>query len=89
MTSRFGWLDHDDAQRAQMMEVVKLFQDQGSVDVLDMRSIRGGLPDTSVLLTRARYTIELLALVLTLSLEVKASIHALSRSALGEERCPS
>ena len=40
MTSRFGWLDHDDAQRAPMKEVVKLFQDKGSVDELGIGSIR-------------------------------------------------
>ena len=60
MTSRFGWLDHDDTQRAQMMEVVKLFQDQGSVDELGIGSIRDAFsdfffPGTSVLHTRARY----------------------------------
>jgi hypothetical protein len=60
MTSRFGWLDHDDAQRAQMMEVVKFFQDQGSVDELGIGSIRDAFsdsffPGTSVLHTRARY----------------------------------
>ncbi len=60
MSSRFGWLDHDDAQRAQMMEVVKLFQDQGSVDELGIGSIRDAFsnsffPGTSVLHTRARY----------------------------------
>lgn len=60
MSSRFGWLDHDDAQRAQMMEVIKLFQDQGSVDELGIGSIRDAFsnsffPGTSVLHTRARY----------------------------------
>lgn len=62
MSSRFGWLDHDDTQRAQMMEVVKLFQDQGSVDELGIGSIRDAFsdaffPGTSVLHTRARYLI--------------------------------
>lgn len=60
MTSRFGWLDHDDAQRAHMMEIVKHFQDQGSVDELGIGSIRDAFsdsffPGTSVLHTRARY----------------------------------
>lgn len=60
MSSRFGWLDHDDVQRARMMEVVKLFQDQGSVDELGIGSIRDAFsdaffPGTSVLHTRARY----------------------------------
>lgn len=60
MTSRFGWLDHDDTHRAQMMEVIKLFQDQGSIDELGIGSIRDAFsnsffPGTSVLHTRARY----------------------------------
>lgn len=60
MSSRLGWLDHDDAQRAQMMEIVKLFQDQGSVDELGVGSIRDAFsdaffPGTSVLHTRVRY----------------------------------
>jgi hypothetical protein len=60
VSSLFGWLDHDDTHRAQMMEVVKLFQDQGSVDELGIGSIRDAFsnsffPGTSVLHTRARY----------------------------------
>lgn len=60
MGSRFGWLDHDDAQRAAMHELVRMFQDQGSVDELGIGSIRDAFsnsffPGTSVLHTRARY----------------------------------
>ena len=60
MTSVFGWLDQDDAQRAAMNEVVKLFQDKSSVDELGIGAIRDAFsnsffPGTSVLHTRVRY----------------------------------
>jgi len=60
MTSAFGWLDNDDAQRGQMMEAVKLFQDQSSVDELGIGSVRDAFsdsffPGTSVLHTRVRH----------------------------------
>lgn len=60
MTSRFGWLDQDDAQRAAMNEVVKLFQDKSTVDELGIGTIRDAFsnaffPGTSSLHTRARY----------------------------------
>jgi len=60
MASVFGWLDADEGQRKQMLEVVKLFQDEGSVDELGIGTVRDALanylfPATSVLHTRARY----------------------------------
>ncbi|MFB9315101.1 DUF6361 family protein [Nocardioides plantarum] len=60
MASTFGWLDQDDAQRAAMNEVVKLFQDKSSVDELGIGPIRDAFsnsffPGTSVLHTRIRY----------------------------------
>lgn len=60
MASSFGWLDGDDTHRARMLEVVKLFQDQSSVDELGIGSVRDTFsdlffPGTSVLHTRARY----------------------------------
>lgn len=60
MSSSFGWLDHDDKQRAAMREVVRLFQDKDSVDELGIGSVRDAFsnyffPGTSVLHTRARY----------------------------------
>lgn len=60
MTSVFGWMDQDDAQRAAMHELVKMFQDQGSVDELGIGPIRDAFsnaffPGTSVLHTRVRY----------------------------------
>lgn len=58
--SVFGWLDGDDAQRARMLEIVRLFQEKGSVDELGIGAIRDAFsdalfPGTSVLHTRARY----------------------------------
>lgn len=60
MTSVFGWMDQDDAQRAAMNEIVKMFQDQGSVDELGIGAVRDAFsnhffPGTSVLHTRVRY----------------------------------
>jgi len=60
MSSVFGWLDGDDAHRRRMLEVVKLFQDEGSVDELGIGGVRDAFsnaffPGTSVLHTRARY----------------------------------
>jgi hypothetical protein len=60
MSSVFGWLDQDDAQRASMNEIVRMFQDQGSVDELGIGAIRDAFsnsffPGTSVLHTRVRY----------------------------------
>ncbi len=59
MSSVFGWLDGDDAHRARMLEVVKLFQDQSSVDELRIGGVRDAFSDAlsgnSVLHTRARY----------------------------------
>lgn len=60
MTSTFGWLDQDDSQRAAMNEVIKLFQDESSVDELGIGPIRDSFsnalfPGTSVLHTRVRY----------------------------------
>lgn len=60
MSSVFGWLDQDDAQRAAMSEIVKMFQDRGSVDELGIGAVRDAFsnhffPGTSVLHTRVRY----------------------------------
>jgi hypothetical protein len=60
VTSRFSWLDHSEQQRRQMMEVVSLFHERGTVDDLGIGPIRDAISDTlfpglSVLHTRARY----------------------------------
>lgn len=60
MTAHLGWLDRDDSQRAKMLELVKLFQDTGSVDELGIGPVRDAFsnaffPGTSVLHTRVRY----------------------------------
>ncbi|MGM7423603.1 DUF6361 family protein [Cellulosimicrobium sp. CpK407] len=62
MTSSFGWLDTDHAQRRRMLEVVDLFKEQGTVDELGIGSIRDTFsdalfPGTSTLLTRLRYVL--------------------------------
>ncbi|WP_062381222.1 DUF6361 family protein [Demequina pelophila] len=62
MTSSFGWLDNDDAQRRRMIEIVELFRQPGTVDELGIGSIRDTLanamfPGTSTLHTRLRYVL--------------------------------
>jgi hypothetical protein len=60
MTSSFGWLDHSEQQRRQMLEIVNLFRDKGTLDELGIGVIRDAFadhffPGTSTLQTRARY----------------------------------
>lgn len=60
MASTFGWLDHSEAQRRQMLEIVDLFRNKGTLDELGFGSIRDAFsdhffPGTSTLYTRARY----------------------------------
>ena len=62
MTSRFGWLDTDEAQRRRMMEVVDLLRDEGTIDELGIGTIRDTIADAlfpglSVLHTRLRYVL--------------------------------
>src|SRR5690349_10778965 len=60
MPSAFAWLDHDEAERSRMQEVVELFRERDTVDELGIGSVRDAFsnllfPGTSVLHTRARY----------------------------------
>ena len=60
MTSTFSWLDHDEAERRRMQEVIELFRERDTVDELGVGSVRDAFsnllfPGTSVLHTRARY----------------------------------
>jgi Family of unknown function (DUF6361) len=62
MPSAFGWLDTDNEQRRKMLEVIDLFNEEGTVDELGIGSIRDALadalfPGTSVLHTRLRYVL--------------------------------
>lgn len=62
MPSSFGWLDSDTEQRRQMLEVVDLFSQDGTVDELGTGAIRDALshalfPGTSVVHTRLRYVL--------------------------------
>ena len=60
MASAFGWLDHSEQQRRQMLEIVDLFREKGTLDELGIGAIRDAFadrffPGTSTLHTRARY----------------------------------
>src|SRR5207245_468325 len=60
MPTALSWLDSSSASRRQALEVIKLFEEKGTVDEIGIGSIRDGLsdllfPGTSVLQTRARY----------------------------------
>jgi hypothetical protein len=55
-----SWLDHDEAERRRMQEVIELFRERDTVDELGIGSVRDAFanllfPGTSVLHTRARY----------------------------------
>lgn len=60
MSSALTWLDFSDQERRRVLDVIKLFRDQGTVDELGVGAIRDGLadllfPGTSTLHTRAGY----------------------------------
>ncbi len=60
MTSTFGWLDHSEQQRAQILAIVGSFREKGTLDELGIGVIRDSFadlffPGTSTLQTRARY----------------------------------
>lgn len=60
MTSAFGWLDQSEQQRRQMLEIVDLFREKGTLDELGVGQIRDAFadrffPGTSTLHTRGRY----------------------------------
>ncbi|NCT90978.1 hypothetical protein GXB85_08470 [Cellulomonas sp. APG4] len=62
MTSTFGWLDTNESQRRQMMEVVALFKDEGTIDEIGIGTVRDAIanalfPGLSVLHTRLRYVL--------------------------------
>lgn len=60
MPSTFAWLDHSEEQRRQMLDVLELFREKGTVDELGLGTIREAFaemlfPGTGALQTRARY----------------------------------
>jgi hypothetical protein len=60
MPSTLAWLDHSDYERRKAVEVIKLFEERGTVDELGVGTVRDALsdilfPGTSVLQPRARY----------------------------------
>ena len=60
MSSFIGWLDYSEADQRQVRELLRLFDDKGTVDDLGIGTIRDAIsnqlfPGTSVIQTRARY----------------------------------
>lgn len=60
MTSIFAWLDHSEEQRRQILDVLDLFREKGTIDELGLGTIRDAFadmlfPGTSAPQTRARY----------------------------------
>jgi hypothetical protein len=60
ISSSFGWLDHSEAQRRQMLEIVDLFRDKTTLDELGFGPIRDAFsdhffPGINTIQTRARY----------------------------------
>jgi hypothetical protein len=60
MSLTLSWLDSSSTSRQQALEVIKLFEEKGTVDEIGIGSVRDALsdvlfPGTSVLHTRARY----------------------------------
>jgi hypothetical protein len=58
--SSFGWIDHSEKQRRQVLEAIDLFREKDTRDELGLASIRDAIsdkffPGTSQLQTRARY----------------------------------
>jgi hypothetical protein len=60
MASRLAWLDHSEAQRQRMMEIVGMFRERNTIDDLGLGSVRDTFsdalfPGTSTLHTRTKY----------------------------------
>ena len=58
--SSFGWIDHSEKQRRQVLEAIDLFREKDTRDELGLAGIRDAIsdkffPGTSQLQTRARY----------------------------------
>ncbi len=60
MTSFIGWLDYSEAEQQQVNELIRFFEQPGTVDDLGIGTIRDAFsnrlfPGTSIIQTRARY----------------------------------
>ncbi len=58
--SQLAWLDYSEHERRKALDVVRLFQDKGTVDELGVGTVRDALadhlfPGISTIQTRARY----------------------------------
>jgi hypothetical protein len=91
MPSRLAWLDHDEAERRRMQEVIELFREHDTVDELGLGSIRDAFsnllfPGTSVLHTRARYFLFIPWIYLELERQKISSAHIADRARRDEIR---
>src|SRR2546423_13324607 len=60
MGSALTWLDYSDRERREMLEIIRLFAEPGTLDELGLGSVRDAFsnlffPGTSVIQTHARY----------------------------------
>lgn len=60
MASTFAWLDHSEEQRRQILDVLDLFREKGTIDELGLGTIPDAFadmlfPGTSAPRTRPRY----------------------------------
>src|SRR3954447_24392360 len=91
MPSTLAWLDHDEAERRRMQEVVELFRERDTVDELGIGSVRDAFsdllfPGTSVLHTRARYLLFIPWVYLDLERKTVGSAQAAAAARRAEVR---
>src|SRR5262245_14297704 len=91
MPSVLAWLDHDEAERRRMQEIIELFREHDTVDELGIGSIRDAFsnllfPGTSVLHTRARYFLFIPWIYLELERQKVPSVQIAARARRDEIR---
>ena len=91
MPSVLAWLDHDEAERRRMQEVIELFRERETVDELGIGSIRDAFsnllfPGTSVLQSRARYFLFIPWIYLNLERRQVSSVEVAARARRDEIR---
>jgi Family of unknown function (DUF6361) len=91
MGSVLAWLDHDEAERRRMQEVIELFRERDTIDELGIGSVRDAFsnllfPGTSVLHSRARYFLFVPWIYLDLERQKVSSTQAAARARRDEVR---
>lgn len=84
--SAFVWLDYSERERRKMLDVVDLFREHDTRDELGVGSVRDAFadmlfPDTSTIMTRARYFLPVPWAYLGVSEAGKTATH--SQNAIG------